>query len=342
MKQTGDRISKYQEIKNIVREYFDDMERATPETVVDVLKAFTGPDYLWRGVYPFREQSDPESVAEKFWGPLKKSITKMQRRQDIFIAGTNEVSNEPWVMSMGNFMGLFDQDWLGIPCTRKIINLRYAEFSCVQNGKITQTGLFIDIIGLMAQAGVYPLPPSTGVYYSYPGPRMHDGLLFEDAPPEEGKATLNLVNEMMNDLNELNESASMGSPPEILERTWAPDMLWYGPAGIGATYTIPRYQKQHQIPFRANLTDKKFHGHVCRFAEGNFACFFGWPNLSNTPVGGFLGMPGGNKNAEMQVVDIFRREGDKLAENWVLIDLPYWLSQQGLDILERNKELKDK
>ena len=35
----------------------------------------------------------------------------------------------------------------------------------------TQTGLFIDIIGLMVQAGSYPLPPSTGVYFNYPGPR---------------------------------------------------------------------------------------------------------------------------------------------------------------------------
>jgi hypothetical protein len=279
------------------------------------------------------------SVAEKFWGPLKKSITRMQRRQDIFIGGTNEVTDEPWVMSMGNFMGLFDQDWLGIPRTGKIINLRYAEFSCVQNGKITQTGLFIDIIGLMAQAGVYPLPPSTGVYYSYPGPRMHDGLLFEDAPPEEGKATLKLVNEMVNDLNEFNKSGSMGFPPEILERTWTPDMLWYGPAGIGATYTIPRYQEQHQLPFRENLTDKKFHGHVCRFAEGNFACFFGWPNLSNTPIGGFLGLPGGNMNSTMQVVDIYRRDGDKLAENWVFIDIIHFLKQQGLDVLERNQQI---
>ena len=131
----------------------------------------------------------------------------------------------------------------------------------------------------------------------------------------------------------------MDCPPEILEKTWSKDMIWYGPAGVGATYTIPRYQEQHQLPFRANLTDKKFEGHVCRFAEGNYACFFGWPNLSNTPIGGWLGLPGGNVNAEMQVVDVYRREGDKLIENWVLIDLPYWLKQQGLDVLGRTQQI---
>lgn len=332
-------MTNYQDIKIIVRNYFDAIENATPGTVTDVLKTFTSDDYLWRGVYPFREQHNINDVADLFWIPLMKSLTRMQRRQDMFIAGTNEISGEQWVMSMGNFMGLFDADWLGIRHTNKIINLRYAEFNCVENGKISQTGLFIDIIGLMAQAGAYPLPPSTGVYFNYPGPRYHDGLIFGDVPEKEGIKTLALVNEMVNDLNELNESGSMGCPPEILEKTWSKDMIWYGPAGIGATYTISRYQEQHQLPFRRHLDDKKFLGHVCRFAEGNFACFFGWPNLSNRAIGGWLGLPAGNVQAEMQVVDVYRREGDKLAENWIFIDIPYWLKQQGLDILDRTQQI---
>ena len=337
-------MTNFQEAKSIVRQYFDAMEAATPETVAHTLKSFASEDYFCQSVYPFRELSGPDQTAACFWTPLKQSLTRMQRRQDIFIAGINEIESDKnaagtWVMSMGNFMGLFDRDFLGIRATRKIVNLRYAEFSRVEGGKITRTGMFIDLIGLMAQAGCYPLPPSTGVYYNYPGPRDHDGLLFTDAPPSEGVDTLDLVNRMINDLAALNESGSMGCPPETLEKTWSPDMLWYGPAGVGATYTIPRYQMQHQLPFRNNLTDKKFVGHVCRFAEGNFACFFGWPNLSNTPLGGWLGLPGGKINATMQVVDVYCRKGDKLSENWVLIDIPYWLKQQGLDLFERTRDI---
>lgn len=330
-------MSKYQAIKALVRNYFADLENATPDTVADVLQAYTSEDYHWRGVYPFRQQFGAGVVADLFWKPLMTSLRHIQRRQDIFIAGTNEISGEPWVMSMGNFMGLFDVDWLGIPRTRKMANIRYAEFNCVEDGKITKTGLFIDIIGLMVQAGVYPLPPSTGVFFNYPGPRHHNGLLFEDAPEYEGVETLDLVNRMVGDLRDLNESGSMGCPPEILEKTWHDNMIWYGPAGIGASYTIPRYQEQHQLPFRRNLDDKKFNGHVCRFAEGNFACFFGWPNLTNRPIGGFLGMTATGHSADMQVVDVYYREGDKLAENWVFIDLIYWLRQQGLDVLKRTE-----
>ena len=54
--------------------------------------------------------------------------------------------------------------------------------------------------------------------------------------------------------------------------------------------------------------------------------------------GGFLGLPGGGRG-DMQVVDVYCRRGDKLSENWVLIDLPYWLKQQGLDIFERTRQI---
>lgn len=332
-------MSDFQAAKAVVRSYFDALEHATPETVVDVLHAYTAPGYRWRGVYPFREQHGAAAVAASFWQPLLRALPRMQRRQDIFIAGTNAYDGEQWVMSMGNFMGLFDADWLGIRHTRKLACLRYAEFNCVIDGKIAQTGLFVDVIGMMVQAGAYPLPPSTGVYFNYPGPRTHDGLLYDDAPAEQGVETLALIERMVDDLTALNESGSMGCPPEVLERTWHDDMLWYGPAGIGATFTIPRYQEQHQLPFRRNLDDKRFVGHVCRIAEGDYGCFFGWPNLTNRPIGGFLGLPAAPASAEMQVVDVYRRDGDKLAENWVFIDLVYWLRQQGLDVLERTRRI---
>ena len=45
------------------------------------------------------------------------------------------------------------------------------------------------------------------------------------------------------------------------------------------------------------------------------------------------------KPVEMRVVDIYRRQGDKLAENWVFIDLLHFWKQQGLDILERMSQV---
>jgi len=289
---------------------------------------------------PFYEQRGSDAVVEVFWRPLRRSFTSMQRREDVFMAGRNFVddSNTIWVVGMGNMMGLFDNDWLGIPATRKMAFLRYAEFHRVENGKVAESAFFCDVLSIMQQAGCYPLPPSTAADIIQPGPRTHDGVMLEAQPSVEGERTLALVNEMIADLSELNKSGDDRCPPEVLQKTWHDDMIWYGPTGIGATYTIPRYQQQHQYPFRTHLKDKVFNGHVARVAEGNYLGFFGWANLTNTPTGGFLGLPGNDTRADMRVVDIYRRDGDKLAENWVFIDLLHWLSMQGLDVLQRLRE----
>ena len=92
---------------------------------------------------------------------------------------------------------------------------------------------------------------------------------------EESVKTLKLVNRMISDLDQLNRSGNDLPPPEQLSPCWHEDMIWYGPAGIGATYTIPRYQEQHQHSFRKGLKDKRFNGHLSRLAEGNYAGFFG-------------------------------------------------------------------
>ena len=236
-------------------------------------------------------------------------------------------------------MGLLDGNWLGLPATRKIAFLRYADFNCIEDGKIVRSSFFCDLIGFINQLGINPLPPQTGASFIYPGPRTHDGLLFEPQDQRESQKTLELVNRMIGDLTDLDKSENDCPPPDLLTKTWHDDMIWYGPAGIGASYTIPRYQEQHQYPFRRGLKDKVFNGHICRFAEGNYAGSFGWPNLTNTATGGFLGLPASGVAADMRVVDIYRRQGNKLAENWVFIDFPWWLKQQGLNIIERIKNI---
>lgn len=331
-------MSNYQSEKALVLAYFDELDAATAARVSEVVRRYHSEQCQFFGCHPFNELSGPDALAGTFWSPLLRSFSALQRRQDIFMAGTSEIDGDRWVMSMGHFMGLFDVDWLGIRATRKLAMLRYAEFHCVEEGRIVKTGMFCDIIGLMQQVGANPLPPQTGASFVYPGPRTHDGVQLEELPEQQGEQTLRLLDTMIEDLDLLNKSGEDNCPPEYLARTWREDMTWYGPAGIGATHTISRYQQQHQYPFREGLTDKVYNGHLCRFAEGNYACFFGWPNLSHRPTGGFMGLPGGEPT-HMRVVDVYRREDDKLVENWVLIDIPFWLKHQGLDVLERTRSI---
>jgi hypothetical protein len=332
-------MKSYQDQKSLILSFYDELEAANADSVRKVISQFTNTDYQWYGVYPFNEQNGGDAVAEVFWVPFLSTWSNVQRRQDVFLAGTSEIDNTDWVISMGHFMGLLDGNWLGFPASQKIAFLRYADFNCIKDGKIIRSSFFCDLIGFMHQLGINPLPPQTGASFIYPGPRTHDGLLFEPQDQRESQKTLELVNRMICDLSDLNKNKNDCPSPDLLKKTWHDDMTWYGPAGIGASYTIPRYQEQHQLPFRKGLKDKAFNGHICRFAEGNYAGFFGWPNLTNMATGGFLGLPASSTPADMRVVDIYRRQGEKLSENWVLIDLPWWLKQQGVDVLERTKKI---
>lgn len=331
-----------QAAKKQVRECHEKVAAATDHELAATLAKCTADEYAWRGVRPFYELHGAQAVATSFWLPLRDAFGALTRREDIFLAGLNDASSEPdiWTASIGHFVGLFDRPWLGIPPTGKMTVLRYAEFDRVVDGQIRESALFCDVISVMQQAGCDPLPPQTGAYLMHPSPQTQDGIHLASTDPQQGIDTLALVNRMIADLSALNESGNDRCGPQYLARTWHPDMGWYGPAGIGSMMTIERYQKQHQYPFREQLADKRFLGHVARIAEGNYCAFFGWPNLTNRPTGGFLGMPASAEPAEMRVVDIYRRDGDRLAENWILIDLPHYLAQQGLDVLERLADLR--
>lgn len=328
----------FQEEKQIVRQYYAALDRAELDDVLTIMSDAVTDDYIWRGFHPFDEMSDANAVAETFWKPLRKALKRLQRRQDIFMAGQNEIDGfqSVWVVSMGHLMGLFDAPWLGIPPTGKMAFLRYCEFNRVENGKIVETAMYFDIPHLMVQAGLRPFPPQTAAQLVQPGPMTHEGLLFDAQPKAEGDKTLAAINAMIGDLGTWN----LGLPlEEELARTWHDDMIWWGPTGIGATYTIERYAKQHSAPFRAAFSDRSSTGHICRMAEGHFGGFFGWPNFTARLSGPFMGMAPTDKIGEMRVIDIYRREGGKLAENWIFIDLLHFWKTQGIDILERTLEV---
>ena len=151
-----------QAAKALVVDFYKRLDTSSPEALGKVIQNYTADDYLWRGYHPFHEQTSAAQVAELFWQPLRHSLKHLQRRQDIFMAGCNEIDNfsSVWVVSMGHLMGLFDEPWLGIKPTGKMAMLRYCEFNKVENGKISETAMFFDIPHLMVQAGLAAIPSS--------------------------------------------------------------------------------------------------------------------------------------------------------------------------------------
>ncbi len=318
----------FQKEKETVRAYHAALDRGD-FTGAAVLQS---PDCLWRGYHPFNELTGPEAVNTRFWAPLHQSFRHLHRRETIFFAGLNEMDGfaSTWVVSMGHLVGLFDAPWLGIPPTGRMAFLRYASFLKVEGDLITDIAMYFDIPQVMVQAGLTPFPPSAGAELVQPGPYGQGGLLYDAQPAEQGEATLACINAMISDLG----TWQLGLPlEEELARTWVDDMTWWGPTGIGATYTIPRYAAQHSGPFRAAFSDRSKTTHVARLAEGAFGGFFGWPNFTVRLTGEYLGRAPTGKVGEFRVIDVYRREGDKLAENWVFIDMPHFWLSQGVAIL---------
>ncbi len=323
--------------KTRVRRYFAEFESAPARRIADVIARHGREGLRFRGVHPFNEIRGAGSIAEQVWLPLREAFPRMQRRQEIFMAAPNRIDGTLWVASMGKFFGLFDNDWLGIPSTGKVAMLPYCEFFRIENGRIAETALFCDIVSVMRQAGLNPLPMQTGSDILHPPPRTQDGILLEPQDELESRKTLKLILRMCDDLT---NKDGFRSPNSSLASTWHDDMIWFGPAGIGSTYTIERYQLQHQGPFREGLRDIVFNGHVLEHAEGNYGGWFGWPNLRVRQGGGFMGLPASDRPTEMRVVDMYRRDGDKLAENWVFIDMLHYLALLGVDLLERCRAIE--
>ena len=324
--------------KQRVKSFYDDLDTAEISDLPQAMGRHCAVDLRWCGFSPFDRIDGAEAVAQQFWTPLRSSLSSMRRRIDVFMAGENFITDTGgiWVASMGHLMGLFDQPWLGIPPTGKMAFLRYSAFHRVQDDRIAETAMYFDIPHLMLQAGLRPFPEQTGAHLVQPGPQTHDGVMFENQPPEAGQKTMQVMNQMIADLGQWQGGLPLR---DELRRTWWEDMIWWGPAGIGATFTIDRYAQQHAGPFRASFDQRSPTQHRCRIAEGHFSGFFGWPNFTAVPIGGFMGMPATGRPGEFRVIDIYRREGDKLAENWIFIDLLHFWKMQGVDILKRTTEI---
>ena len=325
----GEKLINFQAEKNTVLSFYRALDRANANPN-EAVKRFTADDFIWRGYHPFGTLTKTQLV-NIFWVPMRQSISHLQRRQDVFFAGLNEIDGftSTWVVSMGHLMGLFDKAWLNIEPTGRMVFLRYCEFHRVENGKIKESAMYFDIPHLMIQTGMNPFPNSTGQHLVQPGPCTHDGLLYNATDADAGQHTLHVINQMIAQLGQWQSKLSL---EDELRQSWSENMIWWGPAGIGASYTIERYAKQHSAPFRAGLTDRSKTQHIARLAEGNFGGFFGWPNFTARSVGGFMGMPAADTAGEFRVIDIYRRDGDKLVENWVFIDLLHFWNTSGIEL----------
>ena len=296
------------------------------------------PNARWFGSAPFDEREGTEAIGQ-VWQTLRAAFPDLERRTTILVAGENQPDPRvtgprpaTLVATMGLYLGTFRQPFCGIPATHGAAALRFCEVHAYEGDLIAQSWVLLDLPDLMRQAGVWPLAPSLGAEGLWQAPATQDGLRVETTEAEQGVASLNRVLGMHKALLSFD-----GKTLDSMDHGayWTKDFLWYGTAGIGTMRGLEDFRVHHQIPFLKAFPDRHGTGHYVRIGDGPYVVTGGWPSVSGTHLGEWLGIGPTGRKIDMRVMDFYRLNGNLIAENWVPIDIIDIARQMGVDLLGR-------
>jgi len=282
-------------------------------------------------VHPINGVVGGEGFNMAFLTPLQEAFADLTRVDYIAIAGSFEGAD--WVSNTGYYTGHFHAPFLGIRPTGTMAHLRFGEFHRIEQGRAVESYVFLDLPELMIAAGQWPITDSPGVDRGFtgylPGPTSLNGQQWQNTDPERSASSYRMVTDML---------ARLATPDEAWRPFWHDDMVWYGPAAFGSSLGIERFAG-FQVPFEATFqgwsggsAGNGMTTHFTRFGDGDFVCSGGWPALTGVQVKTFLDQPATGKRVFMRVCDWWSREGDRLYENWVFVDIPHVLLQLGYDV----------
>lgn len=277
------------------------------------------PGHLLRAGDPLGEGAGVE-FARMAVAELTDALPASEIRTDLMLSG--RFGGADWRASSGHLLGIWARPLWGVPPTDRLAFLRFGCFERMINGQVAETLLLFDLASLLLQAGRWPLASPPGPNLMAPGPSNMEG---------EAAASLARVEAMIAGLMRYDgrDLASMG-----MRDHWTPQFNWFGPAPIGCFRGHADYERGHQRPFLTAFPDRVGGNHRARIAEGSLVASTGWPSIRATHAGdGWLGLPGTGRAVTMRVMDFWRAEGDRLAENWVMIDMIHLLRQLGVDLL---------
>ncbi len=320
---------------DLVETFYQALSRAGASGSAPVFAKYLDPDARFAVAHPINDLSGRDAIVEGFFAPLLRALPDLERKPFVIVS-EQQGDGSFWVDSTGYFIGTFTEPLFDIPPSGRTLYLRYTELTKVQGDAITECYMIPDFIDAMEQVGVNPVRPSLG----HPGlvmpPSTQDGLDNYDTEGGQGEASKKLVLDMLDCLGRF-DGKSLASMD--LENYWHPDFMWYGPGGIGTTRGISGFREHHQGPFVFAFPDRGVDHGVNIVASGNYVATGGWPHMSGTHTGeGWLGLAPTGTELTLRVMDIWRREGDLLKENWVAIDIIDMLMQMGIDVFAQMRE----
>ena len=312
---------------------------SVPDDELDAIaNVILAEDVVFDVAHPVNQLVGRQVVLDGFYRPLRAALHATRRRDELFIKGDNRRDfGGHWIASVTHYVGNFHAPLHGVRPHNSLAFLRSGEFYQIEKGQITLARLIPDFIDLMRQARRLPIKEMLGTEMLFPGPATHDGVL-----PQEGDGSLSLdvVEGMLGDLHVFDPDSFESKSQTGDDGYWHDDMLWYGPCGIGSNYRWDGFVKDHRESFLRAFPDRKGGNHYCRIGDGNFAAVSGWPSMTMTHKGDYLGVAATDKAMTLRVMDFYRVADKKIMENWVLLDYGQLFEQMGFDIFAAHAKMK--
>ncbi|WP_371153511.1 ester cyclase [Jannaschia sp. 2305UL9-9] len=311
--------------QGLARLLTDPDPKAAAEAILD-------PDAVWDMMAPLGTIVGRDAIVQRVILPLRAALPHVQRRDEIVIGGENRRdTGGRWVACVTHYVGTHTASLWGVAPSGHLAFLRSGEFHRLGcDGRITQSRIIMDLPDLMRQAGRQAFSVSLGTEMLFPGPATHDGVC---PNPDGGSASLDLVERMLGALHVYDPVTRASAAQTGEGGTWADDMMWYGPGGIGSNHRWDGFVADHRDAFLTAFPDRKGGNHYCRIGDGNYAAVSGWPSMTMTHRGPYLGVEATGRALTLRVMDFYRCADGRIAENWVLLDYVDLFKQMGHDIL---------
>jgi len=333
------RLTMNQQNKQLVWDFWRSLDGAKNADLARVCNQYLGADSAWHGPDPIHSLHGAEAFVSGYWQPLLDSFPDLKRQTHIFMGGKSSGridgsgDGKMWVGGTGYFNASFANDYLGIPATGGAVSIRWGEFCRLEDQKIVETYLILDLVDLMQQAGIYVLPPSHGVDGMYPPPKANDGVLLDEQDASRSDYALEHIRTFIFDgLNNYDQSElkSMG-----MADYFHPDVHWYGPGGIGACLSFKEFEDNHQRHWLKAFPDRSVQNLDALIAEGSYSGAPGWAGVKATHSGEYLDCEATDRPLTVNGLDFWKLENDVYIENWVFVDMIHLFRQFGVDLFAR-------
>ena len=310
--------------------FLNRMIRLDDGDLLEALNRHLTPDCTFHLSHPLGDLTGAQAILKGFIQPLRRALAHVYRRDELFIGGQNRRANGgAWVAAVTHYVGNFTAPFYGVQPSNHLAFLRAGEFYRTENDKITEARIILDLPDLMRQAGQMPFPFSYGLETLFPGPATHDGVLPKTGC---GPDSLDVVEAMLGALHSFDPKTFSSTRQTGQGGYWHDDMMWYGPAGIGSNFRWDGFVKDHRESFLRAFPDRKGGNHYCRIGDGNYAAVSGWPSMTMTFQGDYLGVKADGRPLTLRVMDFYRCSEGKIIENWVMLDYMDLMAQMGKPI----------